>query len=105
MFNINHLASFAFKNNCSFIGGKPHCNVLNGQLGQLVFFFNPKYKNNYFYQWVRVNHNSQDYLETTLIYKNASYAVMFLEILQCIEKKFLYSFKNFVSKSIQNGKK
>lgn len=99
MFNINQLASFAFKNHCSFFGGKPYSNVLKGYLGQLVFFFNPKHKNNYFYQWVRANFDHTDYIETTLFYKNAAYSVVFLKVHQEINSKFLFSFKAFTSKA------
>jgi len=41
MYTVNQISSFAFKNHCSFDGGKPFNNILNGSLGQLVFFFNP----------------------------------------------------------------
>ncbi|MFZ1290776.1 MAG: hypothetical protein WAR79_11840 [Melioribacteraceae bacterium] len=98
MYTINQISSFAFKYNCSYIGGKPHNNVLNGLLGQLVFFFNPEHNNNFFFQWLRLNHNSTEYFQTTLNYKGKSYAVIFLSIPQKIEKKFLKSFKQFSKK-------
>jgi hypothetical protein len=98
MYTINQISSFAFKNHCSFIGGKLYNNVLSGSLGQLVFFFNLQHNNNYFFQWLRFNHNSEEYKQTTLVYKNKSYSVLFLNVPQKIEKKFLKSFFQFSKK-------
>jgi hypothetical protein len=95
--NINQLASFAFKNHCSYFGGKPYSNVLHGEQSQLYFFFNPKYKNNYFYMWVRSNFDSRQYHETTLIYKHSAYSVITLKTQMEVNKKFLFSFKRFTS--------
>lgn len=98
--NIISLASFAFKCGVSFIGGRPVNYVLSGHNGELVFFFKHKFFGNRFFQWVRCNFNSYEYLETQLKYRGKSYLVVFLLIPQKINSKFLYSFKSFVPKSI-----
>lgn len=97
--NINQLASYAFKNHCSFFGGKPYNNVLNGEQSQLFFFFNPKYKNNDFFMWVRSNFDARQFEETTLIYKNEAYSVISLKTQMLVNKKFLFSFKHFTNKA------
>lgn len=102
--NINQLASYAFKNHCSYFGGKPYSSVLTGEQSQLYFFFNPKYINNNFFMWVRSNFDSRQYAETTLIYKNSAYSVVSLKTQMEVNKKFLFSFKQFtrISKHLVN---
>ncbi|MCO6472308.1 MAG: hypothetical protein PHW27_12965 [Melioribacteraceae bacterium] len=92
---ISKIISFAFRCGLSFVGGRPAQSVLNGYLGELVFFFQPHHFGNYFFQWVRINFDSQDYTETELKYKGKSYTVIFLKIPQKIDKKFLFAFKQF----------
>ena len=61
--------------------------------------FNPQQYGNYFFQWVRSNFDSSDYLEKLLVYKGKSYNSIFIKIPQKIDKKFLVSFKQFSSKA------
>ena len=89
------LSSYAFKKGCSFIGGMPYSNVLKGLNGQLVFMFNSKHSNNEFFQWVRINFDSNLYQEKELQYKGKSYSTVFLTIPQVINKKFLLTFRSF----------
>jgi len=95
MLNISALVSFALRNHCSFIGGKPFNRVLAGLRGQLVFFFKPEHQYNLFFMWVRSNFDHEDYSKTTLFYRGKEYAVIFLSVPHNIKRKFLFSFRTF----------
>ena len=97
MENLNFIsvASYALKNHCSFIGGRPAANILNGFNGEIIFMFKKDYLGNIFIQWVRCNYDSSLYKEKTLTYKGKDYAALFLLIPQKIPSKFLYGFKTF----------
>lgn len=97
MYTTTQIASFAFRNGCSYVGGRPCSAVLHGQLGEMVFFFKPDRLGNYFFQWVRMEHDARDYKETFLKYKGNKYAVVFLKVSPKISKKFLLAFRQFVS--------
>jgi len=103
MLTINHnaLASYALKNHCSFIGGFPFISLLSGANGRLVFMFKPKHFGNEFFQWVRINFDSNLYEEKHLIYKGNSYQTIFLTVPQKVQQKFLLSFRQFANKSNQ----
>jgi hypothetical protein len=93
--NFVSVASYALKNHCSFIGGRPASDVLNDFNGEIIFMFKKDYFGNIFFQWVRCNYDSEQYKEKTLIYKGKEYISIFLLIPQKIPSKFLYSFKTF----------
>ncbi|GEM_PF-1863306 len=93
--NFVSVASFALKNHCSFIGGRPADYVLNGFNGEIIFLFKKDYFGNLFIQWVRYNFNSSQYQEKILSYKGKEYAAIFLLIPQKIPSKFLHNFKTF----------
>ncbi len=93
--NFVSVASFALKNHCSFIGGRPASNVLKGFNGEIIFLFKKDYFGNLFIQWVRYTFNSSQYQEKILVYKGKEYAAIFLLIPQKIPSKFLHNFKTF----------
>jgi len=93
--NFVSVASYALKNHCSFIGGRPAANILNGFNGEIIFMFKKDYLGNLFIQWVRYNFEGEQYKEKILLYKGKEYISIFLLIPQKIPSKFLYSFKNF----------
>ena len=97
MVNLNFVsvASFALKNHCSFIGGRPANNILNGFNGEIIFMFKKDYFGNLFIQWVRYSFDSSQYQEKILTYKGKEYSSIFLLIPQKIPLKFLYNFKTF----------
>jgi len=97
MLTISHfsVASYALKNHCSFIGGIPLTSVLTGLNGKLVFIFKPHFFGNEFFQWVRMNFDSNLYEEKTLFYKGSSYNAIFLTVPQKIHSKFLLNFQKF----------
>ena len=97
MVNLNFVsvASFALKNHCSFIGGRPANNVLKGFNGEIIFLFKKDYFGNLFIQWVRYTFDSSQYQEKILTYKGKEYAAIFLLIPQKIPLKFLLNFKSF----------
>lgn len=97
MYTIAQLSSFAFRCGCSYVGGRPCSAVLHGQLGEMVFFFRPKRFGNFFFQWVRMEHDAREYKETYLKFKGKKYAVVFLKVSPKISKKFLLAFRQFVS--------
>jgi hypothetical protein len=99
MYNVISVSSFAFRSGCSFIGGRYSISVLKGYHGEIIFMFNPQHKGNYFFQWVNQNFDSSDYFERLLTYKGKSYISIFLKIPQKIDRKFLLSFKQFISKA------
>ena len=103
MLTINHnsIASYALKNHCSFIGGIPFNSVLSGVNGKIVFIFTPKFFGNDFFQWIRMNFDSNFYEEKTLQYKGISYQSIFLTVPQKVHSKFLLSFRQFSNKSNQ----
>ena len=103
MLTISHiaLASYALKNHCSFIGGFPFASVISGVNGKLVFMFKPKYFGNEFFQWVRINFDSNFYEEKPLQYKGITYRSIFLTVPQKVQSKFLLSFRQFSNKSNQ----
>lgn len=93
--NFKSVASFALKNHCSYVGGRPASDVLKGGNGEIIFFFSPQHSGNIFFQWIRMNFDSNEYFERELFYKNKSYQVLFLKIPQRISKKFLLNFRKF----------
>jgi len=103
MLTINHnsLASYALKNHCSFIGGIPFASVIKGVNGKLVFMFLPKHFGNEFFQWIRINFDSNLYEEKHLQYKGKTYRSIFLTVPQKVQTKFLLSFRQFSNKSNQ----
>ena len=96
--NINSLASFAFKNHCSFLGGRSLNSVMSPYQSEIIFFFKPSFFGNLFIQWVRWNFDSDLYAEKELTYKGQSYLTLFLKVPQRVNKKFLYSFRIFSKK-------
>lgn len=48
--NFVSVASFALKNHCSFIGGRPANNVLKDFNGEIIFLFKKDYFGNLFIQ-------------------------------------------------------
>ena len=99
MLNVISVSSFAFRNGCSFIGGRYLPKVIKDYSGEIIFMFNPKLTGNYFFQWIRYNFDSTEYFEKILLYKGKSYISIFLKIPQKIDKKFLLSFKQFALKA------
>ncbi len=93
--NFVSVASYALKNHCSFIGGRPSSDILNGYNGEIIFMFKKNHFGNFFFQWVRYNYDSNQYQEKILIYKGQEYSTIFLLIPQKIPSKFLCSFKIF----------
>jgi len=102
MLTISHfsVASYALKNHCSFIGGIPLTSVLTGLNGKLVFMFKPHFFGNEFFQWVRMNFDSNLYEEKTLFYKGSSYNAIFLTVPQKSTLSFYSIFANFQNKAI-----
>lgn len=93
--NFVSVASFALKNHCSFIGGRPASDVCNGFRGEIIFLFKKDFLGNLFIQWVRYNFDASQYKEKFLSYKGKEYTALFLLIPQKIPFKFLYNFKSF----------
>lgn len=93
--NFVSVASFALKNHCSFIGGRPASDVLNGFNGEIIFMFKKDHFGNLFIQWVRYSFNASQYQEKVLLYMGKEYLALFLLIPHKIPSKFLYSFKTF----------
>ena len=97
MLNLNFIsvASFALKNHCSFVGGRPCLNVLTGIQGEIIFLFKANFAGNLFIQWIRWNFDSANYQEQQLNYKSVQYAAVFLKVPHKINRKFLLTFKSF----------
>ncbi|MEW6509174.1 MAG: hypothetical protein AB1432_15685 [Bacteroidota bacterium] len=93
--NFVSVASYALKNHCSFIGGRPASDILNGFNGEIIFMFKKDHFGNLFFQWIRCTFDSSQYQEKLLVYKGKEYFALFLLIPQKIPSKFLYSFKTF----------
>jgi len=103
MLTLNHVsvASYALKNHCSFIGGIPYNSVIKGVNGKLVFMFKPQHFGNEFFQWIRMNFDSNLYEEKALQYKGITYRSIFLTVPQKVQTKFLLSFRQFSKNSNQ----
>lgn len=93
--NVNSIASFAFKNHCSYFGGRSISSVISPYQGELVFLFKNNFFGNLFFQWIRWNFDSDLYQEKELIYKGNSYISIFLKVPQRVNKKFLFNFRKF----------
>ncbi len=100
--NFISVASFALKNHCSFIGGRPCLNVLTGIQGEIIFLFKSNFAagirpfgRNLFIQWIRWNFDSVNYQEQQLNYKSVQYVAVFLKVPHKINRKFLLTFKSF----------
>lgn len=100
MFNESLLTvgSFALRCRVSFIGGRPFVDVLRGTHSQIIFMFRPENSfSNLFFKYVRDCY--PDLFEIRkLVYRNQEYISIFLNIPQRINKKFLFSFRNFSKK-------
>ena len=89
------LCSAAFRAGVSYIGGKPDVSVLGGTLGKLYFLFMPKHFGNDFFQFIRMNFDSNLYEEFEIIWRGRKYETISLTVPQIVPAKFLVSFREF----------